>query len=267
MQWSDSRECPHNLTKFSMTSITRKYLERLEAVLVAQYGLDLFQVFRAEAYNAFLASDHRYTHLPRLPTASNAAFTPAVLIGNYKAIWEPFKQYCQRTTDQLDNPLDTFVAESIHEALQSIDQCIKPTLFYPYETGPKFVHFQKVAHLSNMAHLHPDANLCVHPQYGAWMALRAVLVFDKYPVSNDLVNMFQQEPFSIQSPIPLDDPKVQEALCAFMNACKEKLPYSSTWKLLVNVRDAISAFQPAIQHRYTEEQIIYHYLKDRSVLK
>ena len=42
--------------------------------------------------------------------------------------------------------------------------------------------------------------------------------------------------------------------------------YQMTWKWLLAARDAAGDFEPARHHRYSQEQIEYHYLKDQSAL-
>jgi hypothetical protein len=41
----------------------------------------------------------------------------------------------------------------------------------------RLVAMQRLAHAIGVAHLHPGSQLCIHPTYGPWIALRAVVVF------------------------------------------------------------------------------------------
>ena len=38
--------------------------------------------------------------------------------------------------------------------------------------------YQQLAHAIGLAHLDESTNLCLHPKYGAWWALRCLVVFD-----------------------------------------------------------------------------------------
>lgn len=66
----------------------------------------------------------------------------------------------------MTSPLKTLAA---HRYLRSF-----PCL---YSSG-RVLSFQRLAHESGLAFLNPACHLCVHPVYGPWISLRAVVVLD-----------------------------------------------------------------------------------------
>ena len=49
---------------------------------------------------------------------------------------------------------------------------------FSHSVGDKFVNMLRVAQLSGLAYYSSTTHLCMHPVYGPWFALRAVIVFD-----------------------------------------------------------------------------------------
>ena len=45
-------------------------------------------------------------------------------------------------------------------------------------TGEGYVGMQTLAEVAGLAYTHPYSHLSLHPRFGPWFALRAVLVFD-----------------------------------------------------------------------------------------
>ena len=50
--------------------------------------------------------------------------------------------------------------------------------YYAHEPPPRRVAMQRLADLSALAPLSETTHLNVHPEYGPWIALRALVVFD-----------------------------------------------------------------------------------------
>lgn len=162
----------------------------------------------------------------------------AVLIGNTRALWEKFVAARREDPD----PLDAYVMREVRAAFAGVPCEIRWAHVVPAE-----VAIQQAAVVAGLAWLSPS-HLCVHPEYGPWIALRAVVVLDE--------------------PAPPSRPRVA-APCdcargcgpAFERACAAGVPGTTEelrerWKLWLAVRDACPVGQ---RHRYVNSQIAFHY--------
>jgi methylmalonic aciduria homocystinuria type C protein len=112
------------------------------------------------------------------------------------------------------------------------------------------VAIQRLAHVAGLAWLSPS-HLCVHPDFGPWIALRAAIVLDLAAPTR---------------PVPLDPP------CDCASACLPLLDAALAageatsagvvehWHRWVAMRDACPVGRA---HRYSDEQIAYHYAGER----
>jgi hypothetical protein len=89
--------------------------------------------------------------------------------------------------------VDTYVARETEAA---VERCCPPAasaaaaaaapssaaphrVFYSHETKPgRLVAVQRMAHVAGVAHLDERCHLSIHPKFGPWFALRAVVVLD-----------------------------------------------------------------------------------------
>jgi epoxyqueuosine reductase QueG len=100
-----------------------------------------------------------------------------------------------------------------------------------------FVPLQRVAVATGLGALAPNG-LVIHPEYGPWFALRAIVITDGEPVPRT----------------PIAQP------CTCTTACADSLARARAggdWRAWLAVRDACSLRR----WRYSEEQIRYHYTK------
>lgn len=155
----------------------------------------------------------------------------------------------------LENPFDEFVSSNIERKLKDLETPYK--IRYAHRPDPEHVSFQKMASVSGLAHL-SETNLSVHPIYGAWFSLRAVVVLE------ELVNI---KPIKIENPCSDFE---NNCLPAFKNALKkseDKVPESKNikdhWKDWLALSDTCSIGR---EFRYDEDQIYYHYTKDWKIL-
>lgn len=61
--------------------------------------------------------------------------------------------------------------------------------------GPGFLPLQRLADCIGLAYLDPISHLCLHPKFGPWLSMRAVLVFDGVTYTGaqgPLVSLFHQ---------------------------------------------------------------------------
>ena len=214
----------------------------LEAHLV-RAGLDLVQPFNVDFYNEAVQPEHR------LPAPRVGAL--GVLIGNTRALWPAFLKALadQPQLKASSDPLDRYVEQTI-TAL-------------PDRFEARFAHvlepalpFQRMGQLAGLAYLAP-AQLLVHPRYGPWIALRAALVFDRPG---------PQTPTQVQDPCGQCKQACEPVMARAMAKTRtlSQAAIREVWRDWLAVRDACPVGR---EHRYSEAQIRYHYLKDRSVLE
>ena len=203
----------------------------------AEYGLDLVHPFCADWFD---------DSVPAAERLSSRRGALAMLVGNTRALWPRFLDALasDRTLEDEAHPIDRYTERSISESLASLS-CGYEVRF---AHQPPFVPMQRLAERAGFAFLAPS-RLSVHPEFGPWIALRAVVVFD------------------IDGPTgPAPRLEVPCADCA--NACEPALSRAlagpDDWRLWVSVRDACPL---GAQHRYSEEQIHYHYTKDLGALR
>lgn len=142
---------------------------------LAAGGLDLFQLLNVQWYNSAVAA-----HL-RLPFACSAA----ALVGNTRALWPAFVAHLADSPSmQLPaSPLNAYVVQTVRNAVaETIPRDTVLDVRFDFEVSPsRVVAMQKLAHVSGLAHLVPEAHLVVHREAGPWLALRALIVFDVPP--------------------------------------------------------------------------------------
>ncbi|GBG73028.1 hypothetical protein CBR_g12747 [Chara braunii] len=150
----------------------------------------------------------------------------------------------------------------------------KCEIFWGHDTRPgRLIAIQRMAHIAGVAFLDQVSHLCLHPQFGPWFSLRAVLVFDLEPPTI--------RPRELKNPLtPAVIHKVQDALNVALKlaagathddcgggqrkATSRKVHGTGKWRRWVEVRDQIHPDHPM---RYSEDQIDYHYTSNRDLLK
>lgn len=207
------------------------------------------------------------------PAAGGARISPAgaargtalaVLVLNSRALWGPFLEGCRRDAALLAgaDPLNRWVEASVLASTEGVEA---PRVFWSHrqaaglEGGTGYVAIQRAAAASGLAYLDQIAHLCVHPEYGPWFSLRALLVFDDVP-------------FLQPQPPPLPDPTSSEAkaraaaaLAAAQGgaAAATHRDVREDWERWLAVREALAPRHP---WRYPQDQLLYHYTADRALL-
>lgn len=182
----------------------------------------------------------------------------ALLIGNSKALWEPFVAWVREHTD-LEHPLQRYVETVIPATLRaagapSFEVFFSHRLDYAGHTRVQAVPMQRIAGASGAATLGP-AHLSVHPDHGPWFAIRAIVVLDA--AAPERPNVELREPCaSCTAPCKQ---ALQRAL-AFAGAGSVE----RNWQAWLAVREVCPASPEA---RYSDAQIRYHYQKDPAALK
>lgn len=213
-------------------------------------GLDLVAPLSVAAYNARVDADWRLPAFDR-PDALG------VVIGNTRALWAPFLAALRREPARLDHPhpLDDYVRERVEAARAGTG----PRSIVRWADGapPHGVALQHAAEVAGLTWRSP-ANLSVHPVYGPWIALRAVVVFDLPPPP-------------APPPAPACDACEVGCRPAF-EAARRTAPgrrpgaadVIAAWRRWVAVRDACPRGH---EHRYGDDQIAYHYRRDPGILR
>jgi methylmalonic aciduria homocystinuria type C protein len=170
----------------------------------------------------------------------------ALVIGNTRALWPTVLDALLADAALLGDPhpIDRYTERSIAAALAAVstDHAIR------WAHQPPFVPIQRLAERAGLARLAPS-RISTHPRFGPWIALRAVAVLD--------------------ADGPLGPPPRLPSPCdACAHACEPALARAlgaaDDWRLWVAVRDSCPL---GAEHRYSEEQIHYHYTKDVRVLR
>lgn len=211
-------------------------------------GLDLQARFDVAAYNAIAAEHPSLTPLP----AFGRAHAEALLVGNTKALWHPFVRALgdDAALAAESDPLDRYAEREIRAAFAHSPT--RWTLYSAASGAEPLVSTLRAAQAAGLAIIGP-AHLAVHPEHGPWFGLRGIVVFDAPPTD--------------ETRLPVD-------VCAGCDApCKSAFDRAAAaldarsdrenWRAWVAVRDSCPIGREA---RYGEDQLRYHYTKDRAVL-
>jgi methylmalonic aciduria homocystinuria type C protein len=214
-------------------------------------GLDLVQPFQVGWYNS--AVDPSYY----LPDFDNPGAL-GILIGNTRALW-PALRAAIRADPSLGaavDPIDRYTEARVLAALRPLPQ--RWQVRWVYEKPPRRVAMQRLGHVSGLAHL-SRSFLNVHPMYGPWIALRAAVVFDVDGPSGPAYDPPSPCRDCVHTCVPL----LERAAAALRARGLQQPGVGDTWPLWLAVRDACPGGR---EHRYSDEQIAYHYQLDRSAL-
>jgi cyanocobalamin reductase (cyanide-eliminating) / alkylcobalamin dealkylase len=135
-----------------------------------------------------------------------------------------------------------------HEAL-----CPRVSLRFAHEGGNRRIAVQRLAHAAGLAYL-TETHASVHPTYGPWIALRAAMSLDI--------------PGPLGLPPQLEHPcggcsrgclPAFERALTTLDGAPSEANLRAHWQTWLAWRDACPVGR---EHRYTEAQIRYHYLRD-----
>jgi len=174
---------------------------------------------------------------PGLELLAEPAAPLGILIGNTRALWPRFTAALAGAELAADpHPLQRYTEETIDAAFPGA------RIYYSLRRyRGAFLPFQRLAVATGLGALAPS-QLVIHPTYGPWFALRAVILTQG-------------------TPPPARPPIAQPCRCG--PACAEALANARTaagpepWRAWLAVRDACSLRE----HRYGEDQIRYHYTR------
>jgi cyanocobalamin reductase (cyanide-eliminating) / alkylcobalamin dealkylase len=161
-----------------------------------------------------------------------------ILVGNTRALWPVFTAAMRDPALAAErDPLERYTERAIETAFPAA------RIYYGHRRyagarGDAFLPFQRLAVAIGLGALAPT-HLVIHPIYGPWFALRAVILVDGEPPPCATI--------------------VQPCRCdrACLDALVAARATPSSWRGWLAVRDACSLRA----HRYSDDQIRYHYTK------
>jgi methylmalonic aciduria homocystinuria type C protein len=179
-----------------------------------------------------------------------------LLIGNTRALWPAFQRELGRDAALRDDrdPLDRYVVRVVEAARAKLE--LASVVRFSHVAQPEPLPIQRIAAEVGLCQLSPS-HLSIHPDHGPWIALRAVLVFD------------------IAGPDPLPpsrDPCTScprpclgalHAAIATTSGGEGAPEIERNWRNWLAVRDACPEGR---RSRYGDDQIRYHYSKDKRSL-
>jgi cyanocobalamin reductase (cyanide-eliminating) / alkylcobalamin dealkylase len=198
---------------------------------LAEAGFDLVHPFDA----------HVLARLPGLDALVDPQRPCGWLVANTRALWPRFLA-ARRGDPALAasrHPIEDYVERTC--AAIAGARCLYPHRQYDGAWLP----FQRLAVAAGFASPAPS-QLVIHPIYGPWFALRAVVLTAGTPITRTL----------------------PAAACECANRCTAAFDHArkahSTWRDWVAVRDACCVGR---EHRYSEDQIEYHYTKSLELIR
>lgn len=203
-------------------------------------GLDLVHPFAVAAYDHLADPADRLSDLGR-------ADALAFLIGNTRDLWPALRGrvLAEPARRRTAHPLDDLVVETVTAAAAALG--VRSAIRFGHVIAPRPLPLQRIAAAAGLAALSP-CHLSVHPRYGPWLALRAVVVVD--------------------APAPTPAPPATAPCAGCAAPCLA--PFTAArgtgtvtaravaerWRAWVAVRDACPVGR---DQRYDEEQLAYHY--------
>lgn len=214
-------------------------------------GFDIAIPFRAGTYNTAVGPEYRLPGFGRPESL-------AVLVGNTRRFWKPFVTAFEadRSLQDDPHPVDLYAERHVTDAARAAGTPFELRWAHTRAGSPAAV--QKAAAVAGFAMTSPSS-LSVHPDYGPWLAWRALAVFDIAGPAG-------------APPAPADTCGGCEAPCvAALNRVLAHQPAQnpegpeglSQWKLWLEVRDACPLGK---SWRYGANQIRYHYTKERDAI-
>jgi hypothetical protein len=155
-----------------------------------------------------------------------------------------------------EHPLDNYVEKAIGAAFAELVTA-RHALHWAHRMTPTPIAIQRIAHASGLAHLSPS-HLSVHRELGPWFALRAVAVVD-------VEGPRGERPFAYDPCTACGKPCLAalDRALALSGAPREG-DVEREWQAWADVRDVCPEGKP---QRYGDDQLRYHYTKDRSILR
>ncbi|MEN9577183.1 MAG: hypothetical protein RJA70_192 [Pseudomonadota bacterium] len=196
--------------------------------------------------------------------------TLGFLIGNTRALWAPFRKWTAEQSPLPPEPLDTYVETAVLQAVADLTTSSGSASAvywshrtdYPLGAGESgAIPVQRLARHIGFASLAP-VQLSVHPVYGPWVSLRAVVCVDRpAPPSRAAPRdaPCDECPKPCQAPFALALARLQDRSAGSLASAVR-----SDWRGWLSVRQSCPVGGSS---EYSEEQSEYHYLRDPALLR
>jgi hypothetical protein len=230
--------------------VTDELAKRLDAA-----GFEVLGAVHVGAYNQTLPAQLEAYRLPSLRSDHDAV----LVIGNTRRLWPLFLHAYE--TDGLRaeaHPLDAYSRQHIGKAAAVVaeDLGTRHAVRYSFDPPPNTVAISRLASLAGVAEASP-VGLCVHPDYGPWFSLRAAVVFD---VQGPSVTPSRPTCSACTSRPCLP---ARDELLRTCGSSYDRRAFLENWRTWLAMRDACPVGRSV---RYSDQQVRYHYLKDRAAL-
>lgn len=171
----------------------------------------------------------------------------AIVVGNTRAAWPRLRDAVRAAPRGAPDPLDAWVEAEVRAAAAEAARGARWEVRWAHAV-PATVAIQRAAAVAGLAYLAPS-HLCVHPVFGPWIALRAVIVLD------------EDGPPAAAPPVPPPCDCARGCAPALAEAIESGVPAGTTelrerWRAWLAVRDACPVGHA---HRYDDDQILFHY--------
>lgn len=157
----------------------------------------------------------------------------------------------------LPHPLDSYVQDCVYRACKTTS--VRITVLWGHVTEPRVLPIQRIARAAGLATISPS-HFSIHPMYGPWLALRAVVIFDM-DGPNDRARLMSSPCDSCSQPCMS---ALSDAL-AMAEQRGEPLQVATRrdWRQWARVRQLCPLGR---EHEYSDPQLEYHYTKNRQLL-
>ncbi len=206
-------------------------------------GFDVTAAFDTRSFNTAADPKERLPDFDR-----DGAY--AVLVAHSRAVWPLFLAWLRRDPRRIDagDPFDTYSEEQLRRAAATT--LGRHTFLWAHRTEPRPIPIQRLAQVAGVAHLSPT-HLSIHPTFGPWIGLRAVVVLDADGPGGPRV-----------PPDPCGT--CSQACSPAYRRVAERPLNEQTWLDWLAVRDACPVGKV---YRYDPVQLAYHYTKDLDLLR
>lgn len=230
--------------------------------ILREAGLDIFSWFRpTRVLSELTARENEERAIASLPDLGSSGW--GLLVGNTKALWPHFLRAYEQGQG-LEHPLDHYVERAVQTAAKRLGS--RHWTAFSHTVVPRPFPIQRLADEIGFAQLGP-AHLSVHPTYGPWIALRAIIVceLEEHDWPPEAANL-RKPCDGCAAPCTQ---ALQNALIPSKTAAPEAKPHIPPRQLSPDgarwlaVREACPW---GSEHRYGDDQIVYHYDKNDRVL-
>lgn len=127
---------------------------------------------------------HTNVDLPEKETFVSNARSCLLFANGGRALWEAFSLHLANSDDIVENPLDTWLEQQVKNiASTHIPSPIRYHWLFSNIGATPQIDFRKLALTAGMG-WHSHMNMIIHPSYGLWLGLRAILILDVDIVSS-----------------------------------------------------------------------------------